>query len=136
MSFPVIRPYDGAHIRDFAADSPSEVNEKIREAADCFARWKKVPFAERAALLKRVGELLCERDAVYGRLMAEEMGKLISEARAESRKCATACDYYAEHAERFLAPREIDLEPSRASGSTVRVVSDWTCLFVVRGAYW
>lgn len=36
--------------------------------------------------------------------MAEEMGKPIRDGIAEIQKCAGGCDYYAENAERFLAP--------------------------------
>ena len=42
--------------------------------------------------------------------MTREMGKPIAQAEAEVEKCAGTCDYYAEHAEAFLAeqPRETD----------------------------
>src|SRR5437762_11631856 len=42
--------------------------------------------------------------------MALEMGKPLPQGEAEAEKCAWVCDYYAEHAERFLAdePRETD----------------------------
>jgi succinate-semialdehyde dehydrogenase/glutarate-semialdehyde dehydrogenase len=36
--------------------------------------------------------------------MAEEMGKPLPQGRAEADKSALACEYFAEHAERFLAP--------------------------------
>src|SRR3989442_12360524 len=36
--------------------------------------------------------------------MALEMGKPLAQGEAEAEKCAWACDYYAEHAEQFLAP--------------------------------
>ena len=42
-----------------------------------------------------------------GRLMTLEMGKPLQQARAEAAKCATACRYYAAHAERLLADEEI-----------------------------
>ena len=46
--------------------------------------------------------------------MTLEMGKPIVQSEAEVDKCAGICDYYAEHAERFLAvqPRETDAAKS------------------------
>ncbi|MGH7415081.1 MAG: NAD-dependent succinate-semialdehyde dehydrogenase, partial [Candidatus Rokuibacteriota bacterium] len=48
--------------------------------------------------------------AEYALTMTREMGKPITQGEAEVEKCAGTCDYYAEHAESFLAPqaRETD----------------------------
>ena len=40
-------------------------------------------------------------------LMTQEMGKTLKSAVAEAEKCAWVCRYYAEHAERFLAPEPV-----------------------------
>src|SRR5260370_15386138 len=54
-------------------------------------------------------ELRARKDE-YALNMTSEMGKPIVQAEAEVEKCAGTCDYYAEHAEAFLAeqPRETD----------------------------
>src|SRR3989442_4615810 len=49
--------------------------------------------------------------------MALEMGKPLAQGEAEAEKCAWACDYYAEHAEQFLAPV---VRPTDARTSYVR----------------
>src|SRR5690606_31404478 len=49
-----------------------------------------------------------ERADRYGRLMTLEMGKPIDAARAEARKCALACRYYADEAPAILAPERVD----------------------------
>src|SRR5207253_5556615 len=54
------------------------------------------------------------RRAEYARTMTLEMGKPIVQAEAEVDKCASTCEYYADHAEAFLAeqPRETDASRS------------------------
>ncbi len=46
--------------------------------------------------------------------MAEEMGKPIRAGRGEAEKCAWVSEYYADHAERFLADEPADTDASRS----------------------
>jgi succinate-semialdehyde dehydrogenase/glutarate-semialdehyde dehydrogenase len=47
-------------------------------------------------------------------LMALEMGKPVRQGRAEIEKCAWVCEYYAEHAARFLAPETVATDARRS----------------------
>ncbi len=71
-----------------------------------FSDWRDTPFAKRAAGLEKAADLLEERQESLARLMAQEMGKPITQGKAEAAKCATACRHYAAHGERMLAPVE------------------------------
>jgi len=77
-------------------------------------RWPSVPMRDRRMMLERVALLLRGRKDRYAALMAEEMGKPVREGEAEAEKCAWVCDYYAQHAERLLAPEPADVSPGRA----------------------
>jgi succinate-semialdehyde dehydrogenase/glutarate-semialdehyde dehydrogenase len=46
--------------------------------------------------------------------MAEEMGKPVRDGVAEVQKCAVGCDYYAENAERFLAPEMVKTQARKS----------------------
>jgi acyl-CoA reductase-like NAD-dependent aldehyde dehydrogenase len=99
-----INPATGELIAEYAEHTDAEVEAVLSRAARAFTGWRRSPVAERAQGLSRVAALLRrDRDAAAG-LMTAEMGKPISQARAEVDKCAWVCDYYAEHAEAMLAP--------------------------------
>ena len=50
----------------------------------------------------------------YARTITLEMGKLLTEARAEVEKSATACEYFAQHAEEFLKDQTVITEAKRS----------------------
>jgi succinate-semialdehyde dehydrogenase/glutarate-semialdehyde dehydrogenase len=53
--------------------------------------------------MRKAAEILRAEAGDCARLMAREMGKPVRDGVAEAQKCALACDFYAEHASRFLA---------------------------------
>jgi succinate-semialdehyde dehydrogenase/glutarate-semialdehyde dehydrogenase len=63
-------------------------------------------FAGRARLICAAGAALRRRLEDHARLITSEMGKPLPQARSEVEKCAMACDYFAQHAARFLAPEK------------------------------
>jgi succinate-semialdehyde dehydrogenase / glutarate-semialdehyde dehydrogenase len=71
-------------------------------------------LAERAVLMHAAARVLRTGKSEYAATMTREMGKPIVQAEAEVEKCAGTCDYYADHAEAFLAeqPRETDASRS------------------------
>lgn len=91
-----------------------QLQEKLRVAQEAARSWRETTFAERAALLRRVGQLCRERAPELGKLAATEMKKPITQAIAEVEKCATACDYYADNAEKFLAPKSVASDASES----------------------
>ena len=107
MAIASINPATGETVREFPALGPDEVDERIARAAAAFAGWRATPGGERAAVLRRAAEILeAEKDAL-GRLMTLEMGKPLAAAVEEAAKCATGCRYYADNADRLLAPERL-----------------------------
>ena len=104
MTFMAINPATGEAIATYAETSSGQVARIIERAHQAHLGWRGEPGAERAARLTALGALLRERAHDYGQLMTVEMGKPLAQAVAEAEKCGWVCDYYAENAERFLAP--------------------------------
>jgi succinate-semialdehyde dehydrogenase/glutarate-semialdehyde dehydrogenase len=109
-----VNPADGSLVREYAETAPDRTAEALAAAARAFEGWRRTTFAERSAALRRAAALLRERKAELARLMALEMGKPVAQGRAEVEKCAWACDHYAEHAERLLAPEAVATDASRS----------------------
>ncbi|WP_035456398.1 NAD-dependent succinate-semialdehyde dehydrogenase [Algoriphagus terrigena] len=104
-----INPWTGKVVKEYNPLTEEEITAKTQRAATAFESWKTTPISERAALMKKAGEVLRKNKEEYARLITVEMGKIIRESRAEIEKCASVCDYYAENAAQFLSPEEISL---------------------------
>jgi succinate-semialdehyde dehydrogenase/glutarate-semialdehyde dehydrogenase len=109
-----INPATGETVRTFQPASTQEIDRALALAAESYREHRRLPFAERAALMSRAADILEEEKDALGNLMTLEMGKPIAAAVAEAEKCATACRYYAERAERFLADENVVVKEGRA----------------------
>ena len=114
MAIQSINPATDEVLDTFPETSPEDIERMLADGHDAFVTWRARPFAERSARMHEVARLLRERKDALARTMTLEMGKPIVQSEAEVDKCAGTCDYYAEHAERFLAvqPRETDAAKS------------------------
>ena len=114
MSIQTVNPATGEALEIYEETSPSELEQILARAHAVFPEWRTVPFADRAHRMRKAAELLRMRQTQYARTMTLEMGKPIVQAEAEVEKCASVCDYYAEHAESFLArqPRATEASTS------------------------
>ncbi len=108
MGIEAINPANGKTIRQYEEMSRAAQIEAIEGAHEAHLAWRKESFATRANLMREAGRLLRERAREFGKLAAEEMGKPIKDGIAEAQKCATACDFYAENAEKFLAHQIVE----------------------------
>ena len=109
-----INPANGQKVREFSPLSAREIETRLARAAEAAREWRSVPLEQRTRVVRRMGDLLLERHANYAELMTLEMGKPIKAAREEAIKCADACHYFAENAQRFLAPETITLKNETA----------------------
>jgi succinate-semialdehyde dehydrogenase/glutarate-semialdehyde dehydrogenase len=107
MEFKSINPHNGNQIATYTALSNEQLEAKLNNAAKANLTWRNVPLIERTKLLRNAAEVLRQNDEEYAKIITLEMGKPITESRAEVNKCAWVCDYYAENAVAFLADEVI-----------------------------
>jgi len=110
MTVASINPTTGETLETFAETTPAALERVLDQALAAYQSWSRCSYAQRAQAMREAGRLLRERKTQHARTMALEMGKPLMQGEAEAEKCAWVCDYYAEHAERFLGdePRETD----------------------------
>jgi acyl-CoA reductase-like NAD-dependent aldehyde dehydrogenase len=95
-------------LKRFEPHDAAQVEAALREAQAAFETWRDADFGQRAGPMRRLAALLRERAADYARLITLEMGKPITEAKAELEKCAWGCEFYAENAARYLGDERIE----------------------------
>jgi len=109
-----VNPYTGKVISEYKNHSREQAGRIVGETAQAFKTWKDFPFEKRSQKIKKIASLLRENKEEYATLVTTEMGKIISESRAEIEKCAWLCEYYAKHAEKMLQPERFESDGSKS----------------------
>lgn len=102
-----INPATEEVIAEYEAFDEARIDRALELSIERYSEWRGTSFEDRSELMRRAGEILRDRCEEWAQLMTAEMGKPIRSARSEVNKCAWVCDFYADHAERFLAPELI-----------------------------
>jgi succinate-semialdehyde dehydrogenase/glutarate-semialdehyde dehydrogenase len=114
MAITTMNPATGELIKEYKEMTPAEVEDIINSVHATFLDWRQTEFAERAKCMKNAAQVLRRHATTYAKLMAQEMGKPVKDGRAEAEKCAWVCDYYAEHAEKFLEPERVETDAQKS----------------------
>lgn len=102
---PVTSPMDHQHVVGLRIDADSEDCEKaIENATRAFIGWDEKGIKARAALLRKFGDALEKAMPEFMALAIIEAGKTCADAVAEVREAVDFCYYYADQAEKHLAP--------------------------------
>ena len=114
MAYQTTNPFDNSVVATFPECDAAALEARLAQAATCYESWRTTGFAERAAVLTRAATILRERTDEFATLITLEMGKLIAQSRGEVALSAAILDYYAQHAERFLAPETLPMQTGTA----------------------
>ncbi|MEX0968672.1 MAG: NAD-dependent succinate-semialdehyde dehydrogenase [Bacteroidia bacterium] len=114
MAYKSINPANFKEIKSYDRLTDEALKEKINKAHVAYVSWRHTSFHERSVLMRKLAALLQEKSTHYARIMVEEMGKPIKQARAEVDKCALVCKYYADNAEKFLSRQEVESNASKS----------------------
>ena len=111
MKIQSLNPFNNELNAEIDAMTSAQALDVCRNAHHAFAEWKKLDVTQRGEHLMRLSAVLRKNKDEYARLMAIEMGKPITQGKAEIEKCAWSAEIYATHAQAWLED-----EPGDADG--------------------
>jgi len=109
-----INPATGQAFAEYPSHTDAELQRSVASALQAYGSWRDKLFSDRAASFLRAADQLEAEADQFAILMATEVGKPLAEGRAEARKSAWVCRYYAEKAEEFLAPEHVSTEAAHS----------------------
>ena len=109
-TYAVVNPATGETVKEYPEIGDAELRAAINRAAEASRTWSgSSTVAERAALVRKVGELHSERRRQLAEIIVREMGKPIEQALMEVDFAAEIYAYYADSAEALMADEPIEL---------------------------
>ncbi len=108
--YAVVDPATGETVKEYPTITDDELRDAIARADQAHREWSRAAtVADRAALVRRVGELHTERRKELAEIIVAEMGKPIQQAKGEVAFCASIYEFYADNAEALMADEPIEL---------------------------
>jgi succinate-semialdehyde dehydrogenase / glutarate-semialdehyde dehydrogenase len=108
--YAVVDPATGETVKEYPTITYDALRDAIARADQAFRDWAQAStVAERAVLVRRVGELHSERRKELAEIIVAEMGKPVGQARGEVDFCASIYEFYADNAESLMADEPIEL---------------------------
>ncbi|MBI2786431.1 MAG: NAD-dependent succinate-semialdehyde dehydrogenase, partial [Legionella longbeachae] len=114
MNIQTINPSTEQILQNYECLNEKQINEKLNQGHEAYLEWKKTSFSQRKTLMIKLAKILKENVDELAQLMSLEMGKPITAGKAEINKCAWLCEYFAEQAEHYLAPKVIQTDMRKA----------------------
>ena len=100
-TFPVVDPATGAVVAEVPRLGAAETRRAIEAAHRALPAWKGLTAKARAAILRRLADLMDERAEELAALMVTEQGKPLAEARAEVQYALSFFEWFGEEAKRL-----------------------------------
>lgn len=95
QTLPLINPSDGAELCQIARGTAADIDAGVQAAETALAGdWGRMTALERGRILTRIGQLVLERVDDLAQLEALDVGKPLTQARADAIALARYCEFY------------------------------------------
>ena len=106
MTIQTINPATGELIKTYDEMNETTAFAIIESAQIAFTHYQHTSFDERRACFQRLHHGLNEQLEKFALLMTQEMGKPITQSRAEIQKCLLLIQHYIENGEAYLQSKQ------------------------------
>ena len=108
----VLNPATGKVIGTVAHASKADLDRALAAAQKGFDVWRKTPAIERATIMRKAAELFASRNEEVARVLTQEQGKPLAEARGEAMAAVDIINWFADEGRRVYGR----IVPSRRWG--------------------
>ncbi|HYO48928.1 MAG TPA: aldehyde dehydrogenase family protein [Chloroflexia bacterium] len=113
-------PATGELLGVLTISDKSDVNKAVEAAEAAFKKWRLVPAPRRGEILFKCAQTLLDRKEELARLMTQEMGKVLNEARGDVQEAIDMTFYMAGEGRRLLG----EVTPSELPNKFAMAVRD------------
>jgi len=96
-------PATGEQIGSYPYETAAALDATLARSHRAFAAWRREPVLDRAGSVLALATVLREQATQLATMISAEMGKPVTQARAEVEKCALLCEWYAANGPAMLA---------------------------------
>ncbi|MGI0055420.1 MAG: aldehyde dehydrogenase family protein [Thermoplasmata archaeon] len=100
--FETENPANGEKVGSFVSATPADVQAAITAAQAAFPAWRDTPPPQRGEILLRAARYLSEHKEELGRVVSQEMGKVIAEGRGDVQESIDFVEYMAGEGRRLF----------------------------------
>jgi succinate-semialdehyde dehydrogenase / glutarate-semialdehyde dehydrogenase len=97
-----INPFTEELNQEFELLVKKEVDTEIEKTRRAFQHWKTLPVTKRMEYVKELSVVLKKNTRQYAETITKEMGKPIKLSMQEVERCASICDFFAEHSAELI----------------------------------
>lgn len=101
-NFEITNPANGETLASISGDTPDSVRAKFERARAASAAWRATPLATRCAAIEKWSSLLSENIESLSKILSQEMGKPIGQARGEINANAGRVQFFLENVDKHM----------------------------------
>ncbi len=109
-----IDPATGEEIARYNIHDEKKTEQALKQAVKTFDEWRKLPFAKRAVVLRKIAAEIRKNKHKLVKLAATEMGKPMQQGYYEVEKCAKTMEFYSYEGAKFLKEQVVETDARKS----------------------